>query len=106
MESTKFVIVSIHQEGLLAFVDIKSTYPPIRICSTHQHFQWFAVLHYQFVALPFDPSSAPLVFTKVLAPVLALLFFCDIPFVGYLVDKGSVRQSGFDCNQYWNRLLI
>lgn len=38
-------------------------------------------LHFQFVALLFGLSSVPLVFTKVLASILTLLRYQDIPIV-------------------------
>lgn len=68
-------------------------YLHIPFCRGHQHFLHFAFptlcyrdAHYQFIVLSFSLASAPLVFTKVLAPVLALLRQRGIAVINYLGD--------------------
>ena len=67
-------------------LDINDAYLHVLICARHQRFLRFAIGkdHYRFVALPFGLASAPRVFTKVLAPILALLRQQGIAIVGYL----------------------
>lgn len=86
MESVRSVVAALHQGDFLASLDIKDAYLHVPICVRHQRFMRLAVgdAHYQFVALPFGLASAPRVFTKVLALVLALLRQRGIAIVGYL----------------------
>lgn len=76
MESTKYVITSLHQRDFCGHQGCK----PASLHPAHQCFLHFAVgpLHYQFMALPFGLSSALLVLSKMLAPVLALVRSCGI----------------------------
>lgn len=69
MESARLVIVLLQPEDLLASMDIRNTYLQIPIFPPYQGYLHFAVgkQHYQFVSLPFDLSTTPWVFTKVLA---------------------------------------
>lgn len=54
---------------------------------------------YQFLALQFCLSSAPMVFAKVMTPVFALLRSQGILFVGYLLARfsGRIIGSGGQC---------
>ena len=88
MESIRSLVAALHPGDFLASLDINDTYLHVHIYTSHQRFLQFAVRedHYQFVALPFGLASAPRVFTKVLAPILALLRQRGIAIVGYLDD--------------------
>ncbi|XP_073452082.1 uncharacterized protein [Aquarana catesbeiana] len=72
----------------LASIDIKDAYLHVPIFGPYQRFLRFAVegSHFQFVALPFGLATAPKVFTKVLAPVLASLRSQGVSKIGYMDD--------------------
>ncbi|CAJ0931423.1 unnamed protein product [Ranitomeya imitator] len=75
MESLRSVISSMERGEFLASIDIKDAHLHIPIFPPHQRFLRFAVLedHFQFTALPFGLATAPRVFTKVMAAVMAIL---------------------------------
>lgn len=97
MQFTRSLIASLHQGDFLSSVDIKNTYLHVPVSQALQWFLCFAVgpWHtFPFVTLSFSLSSALLVFTKVLAHVLVLLCFQDIPcwiFRWHFLRKHSVQ---------------
>ena len=76
-------------------------YLHVPICTRHQRFLRFAIGedHFQFVALPFGLASAPQVFTKVLAPILALLRQRGMAIIGYLEDLLLQASSGSELEE-------
>jgi hypothetical protein len=88
MESELDVIRSISQGEWIASIDLKDAYLHIPIHP--QHYQWlrFSIqgISYQWKVLPFGLSTAPLVFTKVLAPVLATIRLRGVHIHPYLDD--------------------
>lgn len=99
MESLRSVVASLEQGEFLASIDIRDAYLHIPIAKSHQRFLRFAVgsEHFQFVALPFGLASAPRVFTKVLAPIMALLRARGIVIIPYLDDLLVKASSRADC---------
>ncbi|XP_069820999.1 uncharacterized protein [Dendropsophus ebraccatus] len=88
MESLRSVIASLEPGEFLSSVDIQDAYLHVPIYPPHQRFLRFAVgeEHYQFVALPFGLASAPRVFTKTMAAVMALLRARGVSVTPYLDD--------------------
>lgn len=88
MQSTRSVITPCHQTVLLTSVDIRDAYLHGPVFSAHQCFLHFPVgtTHFQFVVLSYGLLSAPWLFTKTLAPVLALQCSFGIHIEGYLDD--------------------
>ena len=88
MESLRSVIASLLPGEFLASVDIQDAYLHVPIAESHQRYLRFAIgdRHYQFVALPFGLATAPRVFTKILAPIMALLRSRGISLLPYLDD--------------------
>ncbi|CAJ0968537.1 unnamed protein product [Ranitomeya imitator] len=98
MESLRSVISSMEKGEFLASIDIKDAYLHIPIFPPHQRFLRFAVLedHFQFTALPFGLATAPRVFTKVMAAVMAILHSRGVVMLPYLDDlliKGPSFQA-------------
>ena len=73
METIKSMIAVMWPQQWLARVDLKDAYFHIGIVPAHRQYLRFHLLGqpYQFRALPFRLSSAPWVFTKTLAPLVA-----------------------------------
>ncbi|CAJ0952991.1 unnamed protein product [Ranitomeya imitator] len=99
MESLRSVVASMEPGEFLCSVDIRDAYLHVPICVRHQRFLRFAIQehHYQFTALPFGLPSAPRVFTKVRAAVMAILRSKGILVIPYLDDlliKGPSRRDG------------
>ena len=88
MESIRSVVAALQGKELLASIDIKDAYLHVPIFPGHFKFLRFALghRHFQFVALPFGLATAPRVFTKILAPVLANLRSQGILVMAYLDD--------------------
>ena len=101
MESVRSIMASLHQGDFMASLDIMDAYLHVPVCTSHQRYLRFAIGedHYQFVALPFGLASAPRVFTKVLAPILALLRQRGIAIVGYLDDLLLRASSGSELEE-------
>ncbi|CAJ0924141.1 unnamed protein product [Ranitomeya imitator] len=98
MESLRSVVASMEQGEFLCSVDIRDAYLHVPICVRHQRFLRFAIQghRYQFTALPFGLASAPRVFTKVMAAIMAILRskgFLVIPYLDDLLIKGPSRQD-------------
>ena len=75
METLKSIIAAMHPHQWLASMDLNDAYFHVRVVSVHLQYLRFNWLgqSYQFEALPFGLSSAPWVFTKTLAPLIAWL---------------------------------
>lgn len=69
------ILPLITKDAWLASIDLKDAYLHVSICPQHCRFLHFAVgsAHYQFKILPFGLLTAPRVFTKIMAVVVAFL---------------------------------
>lgn len=76
------------QGDWLAKLDLQDAYLTVPICPEHQkylHFTWGKKV-FQFLVLPFGLASAPLVFTKLLRPVMVHLRHQGVRALIYLDD--------------------
>ena len=88
MEILNAIIATMHPGQWMASVDLKDAYFHIRVVPSHYQccgFNWLGQ-SYQFKALPFGLSSAPRVFTKTLAPLVAWLWLTGLQLFPYLND--------------------
>ncbi|CAJ0918064.1 unnamed protein product [Ranitomeya imitator] len=92
METVKSVIPLIGQSWMMATVDLRDAYYHVPIHPEHRKFLRFAVSkghqikHFQFNVLPFGISSAPRVFTKIMAEAIIFIRQQGICIVPYLDD--------------------
>jgi hypothetical protein len=88
MESLNNVIRATAPHEWLASIDLKDAYLHVPMHPRHWKFLRFAIQGkvYQFKVLPFGLSTAPRIFTKVLAPVMASLRMRGIKIHPYLDD--------------------
>ncbi|XP_044134874.1 F-box/WD repeat-containing protein 9 isoform X1 [Bufo gargarizans] len=97
--SLRSVIASLLPGEFLASVDIRGAYLHVPITESHHRFLRLVIggRHYQFVALPFGLATAPRVFTKILAPLMALLRTRGISLLLYsddiLIKAPSCHQA-------------
>ncbi|KAG8579388.1 hypothetical protein GDO81_010859 [Engystomops pustulosus] len=103
MESIKSATPLIGKNYFLCTIDLKDAYYHVPICQDHQKYLRFTVrspggkiLHFQFKALPFGISSAPRIFTKIMAEVVAHLRLKGIIIVPYLDDLLLVAKTKSD----------
>ena len=97
METIQSVLLSVRQGDWMASIDLKEAYLQIPIHPESRHFLRF-VAHgqvYQFTALCFGLSTAPQVFSRVMAPVSAILHSWGIRMRRYL-DDWLVQSSSRD----------
>ena len=98
METIQSVLLSVRQGDWMASIDLKEAYLQVPIHPESRPFLRF-VAHgrtYQFTALCFGLSTAPQVFSQVMAPVSALLHSWGIRMRRYLDDwlvQSSSRES-------------
>ena len=82
-------------------MDLKDAYFHIGVVPAHHQylrFRWLGQA-YQFKALPFGLSSAPRVFTKTLAPLVAWLRLMGVQLYPYLNDILLLGESARDVEQ-------
>jgi len=88
METLKSIIAAVSPRQWLASIDLKDAYFHVPIAQCHHkylRFHWLGQ-SFEFQVLPFGLSSAPRVFTKVLAPVIAHLRRHGVQVYAYLDD--------------------
>ena len=97
METIQSVLLSVRQGDWMASIDLKEAYLKIPVHPECRRFLRF-VAHgqvYQFTALCFGLSTAPQVFSRVMAPVSAILHSWGIRMRRYL-DDWLVQSSSRD----------
>lgn len=88
------------QEGdYMAKLDLKDAYFSVPVCSEHQRYLQFAWKgrRYRFKVLPFGLAPGPVIFTKVLKPVLAFLRRQGIRLIQYLDDCLVIGSTAAEC---------
>ena len=98
METIQSVLLSVRQGDWMASIDLKDAYLQVPVHPASRHFLRFVLRNqvYQFKALCFGLSTAPQVFTRVMAPVSAILHSMGIRMRRYLDDwlvQSSSRES-------------
>ena len=98
MVTIQSVLLSVCQGDWMASIDLEEAYLQVPVHPTFRHFLRFIFRDtvYQFQALCFDLSTAPQVFTRVMAPVSAILHSLGIRMRRYLDDwlvQSSSRES-------------
>ena len=88
METIQSVLLSVRQRDWMASIDLKEAYLQVPVHPASCHFLRFMFRDtvYQFKALCFGLSTAPQVFTRVMAPVTAILHSMGIRMRRYLDD--------------------
>ncbi|CAJ0968120.1 unnamed protein product [Ranitomeya imitator] len=99
MESLRSIVPLIRKDSVMSTLYLQSAYYHVPIHASHQKYLRFAVKdqerihHFQFRCLPFGFSSAPRIFTKLMAKVMAFLREKDILIIQYLDDFLLVADS-------------
>ena len=98
METIQSVLLSVRQGDWMASIDLKEAYLQVPVHPASRHFLRFVFRDrvHQFKALCFGLSTAPQVFTRVMAPVSAILHSMGIRMRRYLDDwfvQSSSRES-------------
>ena len=98
METIQSVLLSVRQGDWMASIDLKEAYLQVPVHPASRHFFRFMFRDtvYQFKALCFGLSTAPQVFTRVMAPVSAILHSIGIRMRRYLDDwlvQSASRES-------------
>lgn len=99
MEDYRTALRLLNRNDFMATIDIKDAYFLIRINKPDRkklRFRWKSQL-YEFNVLPFGLCTAPLVFTKILKPVLEYLRLSGFLSVNYLDDFLCLASSYSDC---------
>ena len=98
METIQSVLLSVRQGDWMASIDLKEAYLQVPVHPDSRRFLQFVAQGnvYQFSALCFGLSTAPQVFSRVMAPVSAILHSWGIRMRQYLDDwlvQSSSRES-------------
>ena len=98
METIQSVLLSVRQGDWMASIDLKEAYLQVPVHPASRHFLRFVFRGtvYQFKALCFGLSTAPQVFTRVMAPVSAILHslgICMRRYLDYWLVQSSSRKS-------------
>ena len=102
METLPSVLITLTKGCWLASIDLKDAYFHVAVVAHHQQYLrfHFGGQAYQYVTLPFGLTSAPRVFTKILAPLLAWLRTRGIHVCAYLDDLIIVGRSPRETRQF------
>lgn len=95
METTKTVCAMVYKNDYLTSIDLKDAFLHVPVAPAHRRylqFQWKGRI-YQFRTLPFGLSLSPLVFTKVLRPLLRWARRKGIRLSAYLDDILIMARS-------------
>ena len=83
--------------------DLKSGYHHVDVCQSHQQFLGFqwplgggVNRYFCFTVLPFEPSSAPYLFTKLFRPLVRLLEGLRYSFSFVFGRRSWLRERFFD----------
>ena len=98
MKTIQSVFLSVRQGNWMVSIDLKEAYLQVPVHPDSHHFLRFVPKGhvFQFKALCFGLSTAPQVFSRVMAPVSAILHFMGIRMRRYLDDwlvQSSSRES-------------
>jgi hypothetical protein len=95
METNASILENVRQGCWLASLDLKDAFFHVPILPAHRPYLRFAFdgVTYQYKVLPFGLTSAPRVFTKVLAPLVSLIHQQGIEFYPYLDDCLLIASS-------------
>ena len=102
METSRSVLQSIHQGDWMASLDLQDAYLQVPVhphSSRYLRFVWKNKV-FQFRALCFGLSTAPLVFTRICAEVAALLHLQGIRLLRYLDDWLLLAGSEAECHNH------
>ena len=95
METLRSVIRFVKPGDWLAPIDLKDAYLHIPIRPSHRKYLHFAFQGdcYQFGVLPFGLNTAPMVWTKVFAPIMEILHLRGIYISPYLATGSRLSKS-------------
>ncbi|XP_073406146.1 uncharacterized protein [Dendrobates tinctorius] len=105
MESIRSTIKLLFPNCVMAGIDLKDAYYHLPIHNRFQKYLKVAVEvegrihHFQYAAMPFGLSTAPRIFTKVMAEVMAYLRQKDTLIVPYLDDFLVIGNSVKQCTE-------
>ena len=107
METLSDLRLTIQPGDWATSIDLKDAYFHVTIHPSRRRFLRFVWKDqvYQFVALPFGLSLAPLIFTKVVAAFITLLRTEGIRLRAYLDDWLNLANSQRRCSQSTERVL-
>ncbi|XP_073424401.1 uncharacterized protein [Dendrobates tinctorius] len=105
MESIRSTIKLLFPNCVMAGIDLKDAYYHLPIHNRYQKYLRVAVVfdgkvrHFQYTAMPFGLSTAPRIFTKVMAEVMAYVRQKDTLIVPYLDDFLIIGNSDTQCTE-------
>lgn len=95
METLARVLKGLRQGMWLTSMDLKDAYMHVPIRPSHQKFLRFSYAGktYQYVVMPFGLTTAPRVFTKMIAPIAGYLHVRELLFFPYIDDLLQATMS-------------
>ena len=107
METPRSVLNSIHPGDWMISLDLQDTYLQVPVHHDSRRFLRFVVdgKPFQFRVLCFGLTTAPQVFTRIMAPVSAILHRHGVRMLRYLDDWLILASSEIACLQSRDRLL-
>lgn len=99
MEDWRMATKLLFPGAYMASLDLQDAYFLIRVCPSHRKYLRFSFDNclYEYTCMPFGLCSAPLVFTKLMKPVLCTLRSQNLTSVAYLDDFLLIASSNANC---------
>ena len=107
METPRSVLSSIHPGDWMISLDVQDAYLQVPVHHDSRRYLRFVVAgkSYQFRVLCFGLTTAPQVFTRIMAPVSAILHRYGVRMLRYLDDWLILASTEIACIQSRDRLL-
>ena len=107
METPQSVLRSIRPGDWMVSLDLQDAYLQVRVHRDSRRYLRFVIegRAYQFRVLCFGLTTAPQVFTRIMAPVSTIFHKCGVRMLCYLDDWLILASSELACLQSRNRLL-
>ena len=107
METPQSVLRSIRPGGWMVSLDLQDAYLQVPVHRDSRRYLRFVIegRAYQFRVLCFGLTTAPQVFTRIMAPVSAILYKCGVRMLRYLDDWLILAPLELACLQSRDRLL-
>ena len=105
LEDYRTAMKLLEQDCYMSTIDLRDAYYLLPIDESHRKFLRFEFhgKYYQFTCLPFGLSSAPMVFTKLLKPVVGWLRQLGLCSVLYLDDFLLLGNTSLECASNFNK---
>ena len=107
IEDHKTIIKLLSKNCFMATLDLKDAYFLLSVNKAHRKYLRFQFNNslYEFTCMPFGLNCTPLIFTKLMKPILSFLRKSGLTSVLYLDDFLLLGKTFLECEQNWQETV-